>query len=75
MRDQFPLERKRHMCFRAMVYWLVANCLAGALLAARPQIEDTRWFWFFCIPGVLFLRAAYRWVHALGYSDPKSGRS
>jgi hypothetical protein len=48
-----------------MAYWLIANCLAAVLLTQRPQIEDTYWFWFFCIPGVMFLRAAYRWVLAL----------
>jgi hypothetical protein len=66
MSDQAPGERERSEYFKAMGYWLIANCLAALLLAHRPQIEDTYWFWFFCIPGVMFLRAAYRWIHARG---------
>lgn len=60
MHDQMLREWKRNRRFRAMAYWLVANCLAAVLLARRPQIEDTYWFWLFCIAGAMFLRAAYR---------------
>jgi hypothetical protein len=63
--DQIPRKDERSAYFKAMAYWLIANCLAAVLLTQRPQIEDTYWFWFFCIPGVMFLRAAYRWVLAL----------
>ena len=65
MLDQTPGKDARNTYLKAMAYWLIANCLAAVLLAQRPQIEDTYWFWFFCIPGVMFLRAAYRWVLAL----------
>jgi hypothetical protein len=65
MSDQTHVERERRECFRVMGYWLIANCLAAVLLARRPQIEDTYWFWLFCIPGVMFLRAAHRWMQAL----------
>jgi hypothetical protein len=49
---------------KAMVGWLIVNCLAAALLVSRPQIEDTVWFWVFCLPALMFLRAAYRWIHS-----------
>lgn len=65
MHDQVPDQHQRKMSFKAMVYWLIANCLAAVLLATRPQIEDTYWFWIFCIPGLMFLHAAYRWIRSL----------
>ncbi len=58
-------ENERKARFKAMMYWLIANCLAALLLTRRPQIEDTYWFWLFCLPAVMFLRAVYRWVQAL----------
>jgi hypothetical protein len=57
--------RKMNARFKVMVYWLVANCLAALLLVRRPQIENTYWFWLFCIPGVMFLYATYRWLRSL----------
>ena len=58
-------ERERDISFKVLVYWLFANCLAAVLLVCRPQIEDKIWFWLFCIPAVMFLRAAYRWIRAV----------
>ena len=72
MYDQKRGDR-RSMYLKTMVYWLIANCLAAVLLARRPQIEDTYWFWLFCIPGVMFLRAAYRWMQASGRSMNNPG--
>jgi len=59
-------KREQHSSFKIMLYWLIANCLAAVLLVWRPQIERTIWFWLFCIPGLMFLRAAHRWMQAVG---------
>ena len=65
MHALIPGERERTGSFKAVLYWLIANCLAGVLLVFRPQIENTLWFWFFCIPAVMFLLVAYRWIQTI----------
>ena len=40
--DQILRKDARNTYFKAMAYWLIANCLAAVLLTQRPQIEG-RW--------------------------------